>query len=269
MAYRSISTTTWQDPWFESITPKAKLAFLYLWTNDVCNQAGFYRVSEKRINFEIGFKFAEVVEELKPKINWYPDESIIWVKAFFKRQCGNEKFMVGAFNCLCEFQENHISNWFAYNKEHILIRCPKLEDIPERYRLQSILIPYVMGIDTLCLSDTDTDTDTDTDKNSLAQKSTNANNGFEHFWNKYPKKKSKGRAQDAWTKLLKSKKHPGMDTIIESLTKLIPSHEWTKDNGEFIPYPASWLNAKGWMDEVTPQANREFLKSGGKELEWN
>jgi len=28
------------------------------------------------------------------------------------------------------------------------------------------------------------------------------------------------------------------------------SPEWTKDNGKYIPYPATWLNAKGWEDEL-------------------
>ena len=25
--------------------------------------------------------------------------------------------------------------------------------------------------------------------------------------------------------------------------------EWTKDGGQFIPYPATWLNARRWEDE--------------------
>ena len=28
------------------------------------------------------------------------------------------------------------------------------------------------------------------------------------------------------------------------------TEQWKKDNGKYIPYPSSWLNAKGWEDEI-------------------
>lgn len=154
MAYRTISTNTWQDPWFEALTPKAKLAFIYLWTNDVCNQAGFYRISERRMNFELGFKVSDIIDELKPKIEWFPGENVVWVKAFFKRQCANEKFMVGAFNCLCGFSDVQIQDFLAYNREYILSITEVPEDLPDRYRIHTLIIPFVKGIQCLCLSDT-------------------------------------------------------------------------------------------------------------------
>jgi hypothetical protein len=32
------------------------------------------------------------------------------------------------------------------------------------------------------------------------------------------------------------------------------SAQWTKDGGQFIPNPATWLNQKRWEDELTPAA---------------
>jgi len=26
--------------------------------------------------------------------------------------------------------------------------------------------------------------------------------------------------------------------------------DWRKDSGQFIPHPATWLNAKGWEDST-------------------
>lgn len=69
MAYRSFSTGTWQDPWFETLSPKAKLLFIYLWTNDVCNQAGCYEISLRRVEFETGLKFNETIKELTGKVD--------------------------------------------------------------------------------------------------------------------------------------------------------------------------------------------------------
>ncbi len=71
--------------------------------------------------------------------------------------------------------------------------------------------------------------------------------GFAEFWIKYPKKKNKGDAEKAW-------KAAHVDDvllaeIIEAIETARRSPDWLKDNGQFIPYPASWLRAKGWEDE--------------------
>ena len=69
------------------------------------------------------------------------------------------------------------------------------------------------------------------------------NKDFDKFWEAYPKKKSKPIALKAW---LKHK--PDIDVVIKSLTMMKKCEQWTKNKGEFIPYPASWLNAEGWND---------------------
>lgn len=79
-------------------------------------------------------------------------------------------------------------------------------------------------------------------------------NGFSAFWQAYPRKKSKGQARKAWAKL-----HPDeqlQDRLLQALERAKTSAEWIKDGGEFIPYPASWLNAEGWEDQPTEGASR-------------
>ena len=74
---------------------------------------------------------------------------------------------------------------------------------------------------------------------------------FEQFWSAYPRKKSKGQAEKAW----KAHANGNIEPIMAGLQRAIASTEWAKDNGKFIPYPATWLNAKGWLDEApTPAA---------------
>jgi hypothetical protein len=90
-------------------------------------------------------------------------------------------------------------------------------------------------------------TDTDTKNKPLAHP------GFVEFWASYPRKKSKGDAIKAWNKL-----KPNLDlvsTILDAIYKAKGSPDWLKDNGQFIPYPASWLNARGWEDEITRPAS--------------
>jgi hypothetical protein len=38
--------------------------------------------------------------------------------------------------------------------------------------------------------------------------------------------------------------------ILDSLEKHKKTEQWLKDDGQFIPYPSSWLNGRRWEDEV-------------------
>jgi hypothetical protein len=79
---------------------------------------------------------------------------------------------------------------------------------------------------------------------------------FEKFWTEYPKKKSKGQAEKAWIKNIHSDEQL-LEKIFSKIEEAKKSEEWLKEGGKYIPYPATWLNAKGWEDEYTtvPQNN--------------
>ncbi len=38
--------------------------------------------------------------------------------------------------------------------------------------------------------------------------------------------------------------------MIKKVDELRKTDDWIKDKGQFIPFPASWLNSKGWEDET-------------------
>jgi len=77
-------------------------------------------------------------------------------------------------------------------------------------------------------------------------------NGFAEFWDLYPNKKSKGQAEKTW---LKMKVMPDLlATILAGIKRAKQSRAWLKNSGEFIPYPSSWLNAKGWEDQEVSYA---------------
>lgn len=81
---------------------------------------------------------------------------------------------------------------------------------------------------------------------------------FEKFWSAYPKRVSKGAAEKAFAKAMKE---TTLETILAALEKLKPSYGWQKDGGQFIPYPATWLNAKGWNDEPQTEPQQQQLAS--------
>lgn len=52
----------------------------------------------------------------------------------------------------------------------------------------------------------------------------------------------------AWNKIKPSPEL--ITTILTAVNTQRESNQWTKENGMFIPYPATWLNQKRWLDEV-------------------
>jgi hypothetical protein len=72
--------------------------------------------------------------------------------------------------------------------------------------------------------------------------------GFETFWKLYPRKVNKVPAEKAWKKL--SVTPELLAVMIGALGKQSTSIEWLKSGGQYIPHPASWLNARRWEDEI-------------------
>lgn len=72
---------------------------------------------------------------------------------------------------------------------------------------------------------------------------------FQEFWKAYPKKKSKDEAWRAW----KSRRdRPPLMEIVASIERQKLTDDWIKDNGRFIPHPATWLRGGDWKDDDQP-----------------
>lgn len=70
---------------------------------------------------------------------------------------------------------------------------------------------------------------------------------FNDFYKQYPKKVKK---QDVKKWFQKNKPSSELfSSMMNSLEQFKKSRDWLKDNGQFIPYPTTWLNQKRWEDE--------------------
>lgn len=81
---------------------------------------------------------------------------------------------------------------------------------------------------------------------------------FLEFWVVYPNKVDKDKAREIWQKIdpdeaLKKR-------IIAAVKQQAKSDKWTKDGGQFVPYPSTWLRRRRWEDEQTTPTVTE---SGG------
>lgn len=70
---------------------------------------------------------------------------------------------------------------------------------------------------------------------------------FERFWKIYPRKCAKGDARKAWS--VTEKIRPPIADLLKSVYAARASKSWLKDEGEFIPYPATWLRQERWDDQ--------------------
>lgn len=80
---------------------------------------------------------------------------------------------------------------------------------------------------------------------------------FEIFWQAYPRKEGKKKAQDAFAKVTVS-----LEALLSAIEIQKKTPQWEKDNGQYIPHPATWLNGKRWEDVPVDQS-----KSGKRQLD--
>ena len=78
---------------------------------------------------------------------------------------------------------------------------------------------------------------------------------FEIFWNEYPRKIGKKEAYRAFRKV----REP-LSVLLDAVRLQKESEMWAKENGRFIPNPATWLNQGRWEDQVTRKAGNRFMQ---------
>ena len=70
------------------------------------------------------------------------------------------------------------------------------------------------------------------------------------FWNTYPRKVGKQECLKIWLNSKKKKERPSINNIVKTLKIQKASEDWIKENGKYIPNPATWLNQGRWDDEL-------------------
>lgn len=91
-----------------------------------------------------------------------------------------------------------------------------------------------------------------------SKKPKNKESGFDEFWAVYPNKRDKSKARELWQKL--DPDEALKKQIIAAVKQQAKSDEWTKDGGQYVPYPSTWLRRRRWEDEPTTPTVAE---SGG------
>jgi len=89
---------------------------------------------------------------------------------------------------------------------------------------------------------------------------------FDRFWSAYPKKVSKKDALKAFNKIRPTNEL--FEKMLSAVRDQKNSDQWKKDNGQYIPNPATWLNGDKWTDVLphkeTIAEQHARLKAEGK-----
>lgn len=88
---------------------------------------------------------------------------------------------------------------------------------------------------------------------------------FLRFWSTYPRKTGKGKAWEKYQIAAENDVLPPIDELVSIVERHAETDKWTKDGGQFIPHPATWLYQRCWEDEldakprvVKPQYTRDY-----------
>jgi hypothetical protein len=280
--YIRIATKFWQDEKARRLSDDAKLLYLYVLTSPHSNMAGYYVLPKPYVVYDLQWlpeRLDKALAELLHQglIKYCKRSDVVLIPNFLKyNPIQNQNQAKGAARRVAELPSNTLREDFR--------------TVLERYAEQ-----FVEWF-TEWFANTDTDTDTDTETGDIgtcapddaqdengdlggsveAEQVTAAPDGdklssksrprspfksrrqeqlFDQFWTQYPRKKSKGQAERAWVKL--SPDDTLFRQIMEGLERAKRSRDWIKEGGQYVPYPATWLNAKGWEDEY------EEVKSSG------
>lgn len=245
--YRQVKLSFWTDPLVsDNFSAEDKYFFLYLLTNLHTNLCGCYEVSKTQVAKEMG----------------YSEETINSVIDRFENKYNLIRYDKKTYELL-------ILNWSKHN----WTESPKFRKLIEK-EIESIkdkeFREYLMGIfngedaEIYPISTSDTvsevpDTSLLVSVSNTIVNSSNSTNvvkkrvrkkyedtpEFEAFWNAYPKQKAKTEAREAFAKV-----DVPLQTLLDALEVQKRSNDWTKDGGQYIPYPAKWLNKRRWEDSM-------------------
>jgi hypothetical protein len=219
MSKRFTITEKWEDSWFWQLKPYEKLLWNYLC--DKCDLAGFWEINLELATVQTKIPKSAISGAVQGLSRGYiTNGKYVWLRNFIHHQ-GNYPLNPNnnAHRHIIKIIERHTD--FDVNFFELL-------ETVFSGATEGLISPPSKG------------------KGNSKGKG-KYSDGFEKFWNAYPKKKSKDDAWRRWNTIKPNEED--VQKILIAIEQQKKSKGWLKDGGQFIPYPATWLNAGGWKDE--------------------
>jgi hypothetical protein len=240
-------TRFWRSSYVRRAKPNTKYIYSYLITNEHTKPSGIYKFYLSDIKEETGL----IQKQISVALQILSEAQKIMIKDdwIFVSQFLQETFDLSK-NSLSGTIKNSIEKQFVSDNIPVeLIACFD-------YIYNTLQIPYPYPTDTLAQYIKTLDWRFKT-RDLRLENYTCAD--FETFWEAYPKKKNKGTAEKAWKKIKPNEAL--LQTMLSKIKEAIICEDWIKNGGQFIPYPATWLNGKCWHDDYDQRKTNTKLLS--------
>jgi hypothetical protein len=215
MAKRLHDTDCWKKEWFRHLCIESKILWLYIL--DTCDCAGIWEKDLEMASFLAAVpltdkNLSDMIKQLKPI-----DEKRFIVLDFID-------FQYGELKDTSKMKKPVFANLAKFGLKYPIDTVSGISDTVKRKRK---------------------DKDKDFFKKGVRGEEKEYSSEFLKFWETYPRKEAKETSWQLWQKL------PAgiLTTIISALSWQTKSEQWTKDGGQFIPMPSTYLNQKRWEDQ--------------------
>lgn len=247
--YRKVTEATWNR--IRKCSDDEKLMYLYLYSGHHATSSGVLRIDPLYLSADMQWKIDRVDKSLDgliagEHIGMIPDMSLLWIKAWWDDNASgrseSRKVMRNAleqYKRVPELREFLLESGLFPELKLYVSKKPRAEDV-EQTSEQPNEKEQELEIGN---------------KTSVQEAVQDYSPDFCSFWIEYPRKQSKADAFKAWTQIARFR--PEIADIIAAVKRGRESRQWQKDNGQYIPMPATWLRAHGWLDEYDTKAQRQ------------
>lgn len=247
---RRLNSTFWTDSKVaDDFSADDRYLYIYLLTSPYNNICGCYEISIKQMSKHTGMSERRCesalrrLEETHGVIVYDHGTKEVLIPRWGRHNWSTSDKLVAGVEAAAKYIKT--SDFKNYILEEI------------RNGIDTIPIPYRYNIKhSISISNSNSISNSDSivyirDK-KIGESEGEEEKGFDAFWAAYPKKINKQGAQRAFAKV-----DVPIETLLQAVETQRRSRQWTEAGGQYIPYPATWLNQRRWEDEVTAEASEE------------
>lgn len=218
---RTIKPDFWRDESLAGVSPEACLLAIGLLNH--CDDEGYFNANPKLVESDIF-----PLRELKSKTTVLIQELCkIGYLVVFQGSDGK------TYGCIKNFHKHQVINKKTPSK------IKHLCELQQDYGSDTVALP--MGMERKGKEQKD--------------KSESYDSLFDSFYQAYPKKIGKPAALKAFAKCKPDESL--LQTMLDAIERQSQSEQWQKNDGQFIPNPATWLNQERWDDGAEKQKEQK------------
>jgi len=248
-AKRLTDSNKWDDPWFMELENDYKLVWFYLL--DKCDHAGIYKINLRLLNFhtQANIKGWATLEEAFGNRLVTISEELCFIPKFLKFQY--HKGLNTNNNCLKSVRD-------------ILTKHNLNDKVIELFGSEFLTLDQGLNNPSPRVKEKEKEKEKEEEigKNETLDleisKKDQKCEKFIRWYNLYDKKINPKKAYDSWSKLKESEK--------DECLKVVKAYVDSKPDKSFRLHPTTYLNNRGWEDEIIPTIQTTTTRKKGDDV---